>query len=65
MTVAQKREGLEVAREVPTLGEPRPTKGRVREIWPLFAVGLGFLATVAWIVLLSWLLYRAALTLVL
>jgi len=37
---------------------------RIRQIWPLFVVGFGLLATVAWMALLGWLLYRAALLLI-
>ena len=36
---------------------------RIRQIWPLFVVGLGLLATIAWTALLGWLLFRAALIL--
>jgi hypothetical protein len=36
---------------------------RIRQIWPIIIVGLGLLATVAWIALLGWLLYRAVLML--
>jgi hypothetical protein len=36
---------------------------RIRELWPVVVVGLGLLATVAWIALLGWLLYRAVLML--
>jgi hypothetical protein len=32
---------------------------RVHQIWPIFAVGLGLTATVAWLALFGWLLYRA------
>jgi len=28
-------------------------------LWPAFALGLGLLATVAWIAVLGWLMYRA------
>jgi hypothetical protein len=37
--------------------------GGIRRIWPYFVVGLGLVATVAWMGLLSWALYRAVLVL--
>lgn len=40
-----------------------PLAARIRQIWSVFIVGLGLLATVAWIALLGWLLYRAVLML--
>jgi hypothetical protein len=42
------------------VAEPRPSvAGRLREIRAVFFVGVGLLATVAWIAILGWLLYRA------
>ena len=34
---------------------------RASRIWPAFGVGLGLLATMAWIALLGWLLFRGIL----
>ena len=41
----------------------RPLAARFGEIRALCFVGLGLVATVAWIALLGWLLYRAVLVL--
>lgn len=51
------------AKAVPIATQPPPA-GHVRPSWPLFVVGFGLVATVAWMTLLGWLLYRAALMLV-
>ena len=31
----------------------------IRQIWPLFVVGLGLIGTLAWMTLLGWLVFRA------
>jgi hypothetical protein len=36
---------------------------RIRQIWPSCVVGLGLVATVVWVGLLGWVLYRALLAL--
>lgn len=36
---------------------------RIRRIWALLVVALGLFATMAWIALLAWLVYRALLAL--
>ena len=44
--------------------QPRPPpEARMRRIWPALVVCLAFLATMAWIALLGWLLFQAALRL--
>jgi hypothetical protein len=42
--------------------QPLPLSG-MRRIWPYLVVGLGLVATVAWMIVLSWALYRAVLVL--
>jgi len=36
----------------------------ISQIWPVFVVGLAFLATMDWIACLGWLLYHAVLWLI-
>ncbi len=45
---------------VPTATQPSATD-RIRNIWPVFVVGLGLLASAAWTAFLSWLLYHTVL----
>ena len=45
------------ARDVPI--SQQSAKEAIRQIWPLFVVGLGLIATLAWMTLLGWLVYRA------
>jgi len=46
------------------LPQPRaPLAARLRGALAVFSVGLGLLATVAWVCLLGWLVYRAVLAL--
>ena len=46
-------------------GQLQPSlTARIRRIWAVFVVGLGLLATMAWIALLGWLLFRAVLWLI-
>jgi len=45
-------------RTTPAATSQRSRVDSIRRIWPLFVVGLGLLATVTWMALLSWLLYR-------
>ena len=40
-----------------------PLATRLREVWPVFLVGLGLVSTIAWTTLLGWLVYRAVLVL--
>jgi len=50
-------------RDLPISQQQPSATETIRRIWPLFAVGLGLLATVAWMALLGWVLYRAVLML--
>ena len=60
MTVdAEIRDAPDTARYVPGSQHQTSATQRIRQIWPLFVVGLGLLATIAWTALLGWLLYRA------
>jgi hypothetical protein len=64
MTVAEIRNGHPVTRNVPVTQQPQQLMAeRIRQIWSYFVVGLGLIATVAWMALLGWMLYRAVLML--
>jgi len=64
MTVAEIRSGHPAARDVPvTQQQQKLMAERIRQIWSYFVVGLGLIATVAWMALLGWMLYRAVLML--
>lgn len=63
MAFAEIRDGFGAPRHPPALREQRSMKGRLREIWSRFVVGLGLLATLAWIALLGWLVYHTILVL--
>jgi len=49
--------GNQVGRTLDHASRPR-LRDRIRKISGYFVVGLGLLATVTWMALLSWLLYR-------
>ena len=51
------------ARHLPASQQQPSATKRIRQIGPLFVIGLGLLATIAWTALLGWLLYRAVLML--
>lgn len=57
------RDAPDAARHVPASQQQTSATKRIRRVWPLFVVGVGVLATLAWMALLGWLLYRAVLVL--
>lgn len=54
------REAPNAARDLSASQEQTSVTDRVRGIWPIFLVSLALVATLAWVALLGWLLYRAA-----
>jgi hypothetical protein len=64
MTVAEIRNGHPAARDVPVTQQQQILMAeRIRQIWSYFVVSLGLAATIAWMALLGWVLYRAVLML--
>ena len=64
MTIIEIDEGNAAAtRNVALAQQQTSVADRIRQIWPLYVVGLGLVATCAWMALLGWMLYRAVLVL--
>jgi len=63
MTVIEVRDGRVALRDVAAAPQQISIADRVRQIWPVCVVGLGLAATVAWMGLLAWMVYRAVLVL--
>jgi hypothetical protein len=64
MTVAEIIRDAQAAAGVLPIVQQQPSVAeRIRRIWPVCVVGFGLVATVAWMALLGWALYRAVLLL--
>jgi len=64
MTVAKIiRDAHAAAGILPIVEQQTSAAERIRRIWPVCVVGFGLVATVAWMALLGWVLYRAVLLL--
>jgi hypothetical protein len=57
------RDASDAPAHAPASQQQTSATERVRQIWPVFVLGLGLLSAVAWMTLLGWLLYRAVLML--
>jgi len=59
MKVLPIRGALDAARDLLPPEKPTSVADRIGRIWPYVIVGFGLLATVGWMALLGWALYRA------